>query len=66
MKQSKNLIESLFDFKPTLLKRNLSKLEDCFVMTSNFGDLIKSVKFETDDPKNPMTLQEILQSALNG
>jgi hypothetical protein len=57
-------VENLFDFNPTLLKRNQNTLENSFDLVSHFGDLIKTVKFETDDPKKPQTLLELMQSVL--
>ena len=54
----------MFDFNPTLLKRNQNTLENSFDLVSHFGDLIKTVKFETDDPKKPQTLLELMQSVL--
>ena len=57
-------MENLFDFNPTLLKRNQNTLENSFDLVSHFGDLIKTVKFETDDPKKPQTLLELMQSVL--
>ena len=57
-------MDTLFDFNPTLLKRNQNTLENSFDLVSHFGDLIKTVKFETDDPKKPQTLLELMQSVL--
>ena len=54
----------MFELNPTLLKRNQNTLENSFDLVSHFGDLIKTVKFETDDPKKPQTLLELMQSVL--
>lgn len=58
-------MDTLFDFNPTLLKRNQNTLENSFDLVSHFGDLIKTVKFETDDPKKPQTLLELMQSVVS-
>ena len=58
-------MDTLFDFNPTLLRRNQNTLENSFDLVSHFGDLLKTVKFETDDPKKLMTLLELMQSVLN-
>ena len=56
MKQTKSLIETIYGFDQVLLKRNQKILEESFSMISNFGELLKETKFETEDPKHPMTL----------